>query len=107
VLATATARWRLGRVAEQRGTLGEGQQEGARAVGKLGGDAWRLGEAGGPQAAGHGGQRRHCCAAEGEAEEEEGGGAPGADVQFQKLQGPRCKIGFSHYFISQMRKWSK
>jgi hypothetical protein len=85
--------------------LGEGQQEGTRAVGKLGGDAWRLGEAGGPQAARQGGQQRRCCAAEGEAEEEEGGA--GADVKFQKFQGPRCKTRFSHYFISQMRKWSK
>jgi hypothetical protein len=41
-----------------------------------------------------------------ETEEEERGGV-GADVQFQKLQGPRCKTRFSHCFISQMRKWSK
>jgi hypothetical protein len=94
VLATATARWRLGRAAERRGTLGEGQQEGARAVGKLGDDAWRLGEAGGSRAAWHGGQRRRCYAAEGEAEEEESGGAPGAYVQFQKFQSPRCKTRF-------------
>jgi hypothetical protein len=69
----AAVRWRLGRAAEQRGMPGEGQQERARAVGKLGGDAWRLGEAGGPRAAWHGGQQRRCCAAEGEAEEEERG----------------------------------
>jgi hypothetical protein len=37
----------------------EGQQEGGEAVGELGGDAWRSGEAGGPRAARHGGQRRH------------------------------------------------
>jgi hypothetical protein len=43
-----------------------------------------------------------------EAEEEEGGrGAPGADVKFQKFQGPQCKTRFSQCFISQMRKWSK
>jgi hypothetical protein len=35
------------------------------------------------------------------------GGAPGAAVQFQKFQGPRCKTRFSHCFMSQMRKWSK
>jgi hypothetical protein len=29
------------------GALEEGQQEGSEAVGELGGDAWRLGEAGG------------------------------------------------------------
>jgi hypothetical protein len=57
-----TERWRLGRAAERCGMLEEGQQEGARAVGKLGGDAWRLGEVGGPQAARHSGQRRRCCA---------------------------------------------
>jgi hypothetical protein len=39
--------------------------------------------------------------------EEEGGGVPGADLQFQKVQGPWCKVKFSHYFIPQMRKWSK
>jgi hypothetical protein len=35
------------------------------------------------------------------------GGALGAAVQFQKFQGPQCKIRFSHCFMSQMRKWSK
>jgi hypothetical protein len=35
--------------------LGEGQPEGVKAVGELGGDAWRPGEAGGPRAARHGG----------------------------------------------------
>jgi hypothetical protein len=58
-----------------------------KAVGELGGDAWRPGEAGGPQAAWHGGQQRRCCAAEGEQRKKKGG-APGADVKFQKLQGP-------------------
>jgi hypothetical protein len=82
------ARWRLGRAAERRGTLREDQQEGATAVGKLGGNAWRLGEAGGPRAARHGGQQWRCCTAEGEAEEEERrGGAPGADVKFSKIPG--------------------
>jgi hypothetical protein len=43
--------------------------------------------------------RRRCCAAEGEAEEEEGGA--GADVQFQKFQGRRCKTRFfSQFYIS-------
>jgi hypothetical protein len=32
VLAMATSRWRLGRAADRHGTLGEGQQEGARAA---------------------------------------------------------------------------
>jgi hypothetical protein len=74
----ATVRWRLGRVAERQGTLGEGQQEGARAVWKLGGDAWRLGEAGGPRATRHGGQWQRCYVEEGEAEEEEKGAGVGA-----------------------------
>jgi hypothetical protein len=87
VLATTTARWRLGRATKRRGTLGEGQHEGARAVGKLGGDAWRLGEARGPRAARRSGQQRRCCVAEGEAEEEERGGAPGDAVQFSKIPG--------------------
>jgi hypothetical protein len=73
VLAMTMARWRLGRAAERRGTLREGQQEGARAVGKLGGDSWRLGEARGSRAARHSGQRQRCCAAEREAEEKERG----------------------------------
>jgi hypothetical protein len=106
VLATAMATWRLGRTAERRGTLGEGQQEGARAVGKLGGDAWRLGEVGGPRAVRHGGQWQRCCAAEGEAEEEEGG-HQGLMCTFQKFHDLRCKTRFSHCFISQMRNWSK
>jgi hypothetical protein len=59
-----------------------------KAVGELGGDAWRTGEAEGPQAAQHGGQRRHYCAAEGEQRKKKGG-ALGADVKFQKLQGPQ------------------
>jgi hypothetical protein len=40
-------RGQLGRVAEQRGMLRESQREGDEAVGWRGGDAWRLGEAGG------------------------------------------------------------
>jgi hypothetical protein len=89
VLATATSRWRLGRAAERHGTLGEGQQEGARAVGKLEGNVWRLGEVGGPRAARHSSQWRRCCAAEGEAEEEErGGGRQGLMCNFKKIQGP-------------------
>jgi hypothetical protein len=36
----------LGRMAEQRGVLEENQQRGAKAASELGGDAWRLGEAG-------------------------------------------------------------
>jgi hypothetical protein len=40
-------RWRFGRAAERRGALGEGQQEGVKAVGELRGDAWRPLEAGG------------------------------------------------------------
>jgi hypothetical protein len=35
----------------------------------------------------------------GAEEEEGGGGAPEADLLFQKFQGPRCKVKFSHYFI--------
>jgi hypothetical protein len=40
-----TARWRFGRAAERLGALREDQQEGVKAVGELGGDAWRPGEA--------------------------------------------------------------
>jgi hypothetical protein len=49
------ASWRFGQAAEKRGALGEGQQEGVKAVGELGGEAWRPGEAGGPRVARHGG----------------------------------------------------
>jgi hypothetical protein len=42
----ANSCWRLGRVAERRGALGGGQQEGVEAVGELGGDAWKPGEVG-------------------------------------------------------------
>jgi hypothetical protein len=61
-------------------TLGEGQQEGARVVGKLGVDAWGLPEAGcgagrAAAAVSGGGLLR----GRGGAKEEEGG-APGAEV---------------------------
>jgi hypothetical protein len=46
-LSTATERGQLGRTAERRGVLGEGQQEGGEAVGELGGDAWSGAGAGG------------------------------------------------------------
>jgi hypothetical protein len=71
--------WRLGQAAERRGMLGEGQQEGARAVGKLGGDPWGLPKAGGGTGraamavSGYGLLRGR-----GGAQEEEGG--PGAEV---------------------------
>jgi hypothetical protein len=68
------AEGQLKRAAEQRGVLGESLQEGVEAVGELGGDAWRPGEAGGPRAARHGDQRRRCCAAEGEQRKKKGGG---------------------------------
>jgi hypothetical protein len=38
--SAAAEREQLGRMAERRGVLGEGQQEGGEAVGELGGDAW-------------------------------------------------------------------
>jgi hypothetical protein len=89
------ARWRLGRAAERRGMLGEGQQEGVKTVGELGGDAWRPGEVGGAL----GGAARRPAAAllrgRGRAEEEEKGGRQGLRCKLQKLQGPHCNTKFS------------
>jgi hypothetical protein len=80
----ATARWRLGRAAKRHGVLGESQQEGGEAVGELGDDARRPGEAeGGPRAAWHGGQRQRCCTAEGEQRKKKGGAARGGAVNFK------------------------
>jgi hypothetical protein len=63
-------------------------------MGELGGDAWRLGEAGGPL----GGTARWPAAAllrgRGRTEEEEGG-APGLSCELQKLQGPHYNTKFS------------
>jgi hypothetical protein len=88
------ARWRFGRAAKRRGALGENQQEGVKAVGELEGDAWRLGEVGGPRAAWHGGQRRRGCAAEGEQRKKTKRGGQGLRCKLQKLQGPHCNIKF-------------
>jgi hypothetical protein len=92
-LRPAAAEGQLGRVAEQRGVLGESQQEGVEAAGERGGDAWRLGEAGG------GLERRGTAASGGAAarqrrQRKNKGGALGADLQFQKLQGPHYNAKF-------------
>jgi hypothetical protein len=69
---------------QRRGSVaraGEGQRRGARAAGKLGGDAWGL-----PEAGGGAGRAAAAVSSNGllrgsrGAEEEEGGGAPGAVV---------------------------
>jgi hypothetical protein len=81
-------RGQLGRMAEQRGVLGESQRREAKAAGELGGDAWRLGEAGEtsssaarrPAAAlprGRGGGQR----------KKKGRGLQGLSCELQNLQG--------------------
>jgi hypothetical protein len=84
----AAERGQLGRTAERRGVLGEGQQRGAKAAGELGGDTWRLGEAGGDLG------RRGTTACDGAVTRQRRGqrrkkkeGALGADLQFPKIPG--------------------
>jgi hypothetical protein len=69
---------------------------GAKAVGELEGDAWS--GAGAGESLGRRGTTACGGAAAGQrsgAEEEEQGVALGADLQFQKFQGPYCKLKFS------------
>jgi hypothetical protein len=72
--------------AEQRGVLGESQQEGVEAVGERGGDASRPGEAGEASGGAAARQRR--------SRGRRRGGPSGAAVKFQKLQGPHYNIEF-------------
>jgi hypothetical protein len=70
--SAAAERGQLGRTAERRGVLGEGQKEGGEAVGELGGDTWSGVGAGGSLG-------RRCCAAEEKQRRKKGGGA-GAEL---------------------------
>jgi hypothetical protein len=78
---------------------GEGQTRGARAAAGLGG---RVGAARGRrwnrQSCSGGERWRPATAEVSRGRRRRGGGAPGADVQFQKFQGPRCQKRFSHCF---------
>jgi hypothetical protein len=79
---------------EQRGALGEGQQEGVEAVASSGATC------GGQerQGASSGVARRPAVALlrgrGGAEEEEEGGGGQGLRCKLQKLQGPHCNTKF-------------
>jgi hypothetical protein len=89
--ATASSCWRLG---QRRGALGEGQQEGGEAVGELGGDAWRPGEAGGTRAARHSASGGTAAQQRGSRGRRKGGGRRGLSCELQKLHGPHCNTKF-------------
>jgi hypothetical protein len=75
----AAEREQLGRTAERRGMLGEGQQEGGEAVGELGGDVWSgAGAAVGLGRRGNGSGQQRCRAAE--------------EVEEGARQGIHCKL---------------
>jgi hypothetical protein len=76
----ATASWRFGRATERHGALGEGQQEGVKAVGELGGDPWRPGEAGGLGRRGTVASDDAAARQRGSRVRRKGRGAPGAEV---------------------------
>jgi hypothetical protein len=89
----ATERGQLGRTAERRGVLGESQQRGAKAASELGGNAWRLGKAGGDLG------WRGTTACGGTVARQRRGqrrkkGGQGLICSFQKFQGPYCKPKF-------------
>jgi hypothetical protein len=79
----------LGRTAERRGVLGEGQQEGGEALGELRGDAWSGAGAGGSL----GRRSTATCgaAAAWQRRKKKGGGAPGAKLLNLKIPGPYYK----------------